>query len=304
MPIPKPTNGEKEKDFISRCMGDKIMLQDYPDNKQRAGVCYTVWKNKDKNEDKKMTEIRTFPIEEIREADEGKIVGYAAMFNKWSQNLGGFKEIIRNTAFSRSLEEGADVRFTFNHDKNYVLGRTTSKTLSLSTDKKGLQVENTPPETVWAQDLITSVKRGDIDQMSFAFDVPKGGDKWYSKDGETKRELSDVNLHDVSIVTYPAYLQTSVAVREIMEAEGIDADKLQGIMLRHNKIEDSLSDGDREYIQSIIEVLNGYLRETPETSEDVQADGLDDALAAILADWPTLRSRVDRNTKMIDILTE
>ncbi len=156
-------------------------------------------------------ERRYMPME-FRIDEEGIIEGYAAVFNQWSADLGGFIEMIRPGAFAKTLQE-ADVRGAFNHDANYVLGRNKSGTLELQEDDYGLKFRVDPPETQWADDLRTSIKRGDIDQASFAFNTIR--DKWTrsTNDEPHKRELIEVQLFDVGPVTYPAYPQTSVSAR-------------------------------------------------------------------------------------------
>ncbi|MDD4985637.1 MAG: HK97 family phage prohead protease [Dehalococcoidales bacterium] len=163
-------------------------------------------------------EHRSFSLSEVRVAGEGRqIIGHAAVFNKLSEDLGGFKEKIAPGAFANTITN-ADVRALFNHDPNYVLGRTKSGTLSLIEDSKGLAITIDPPETQWANDLIASVKRGDISQMSFAFRAVR--DEW--DDDKKVRTLIEVELFDVSIVTYPAYPQTNVKIRSLIEKIGED----------------------------------------------------------------------------------
>lgn len=160
-------------------------------------------------------ERRQLPITELRvesqEDEKEKIVGYAAVFDSLSENLGGFREKIQQGAFKRSLENGADVRALMNHDPNYILGRNKSGTLVVQEDSRGLKIEITPPETTWARDLMTSMDRGDISEMSFAFATID--DRWEEENGETIRTLKEVDISDVSVVTYPAYKATSVQVR-------------------------------------------------------------------------------------------
>lgn len=159
-------------------------------------------------------ERRTVQITEIRAENDGKISGYAAVFNQPSELLyGSFREVIRPGAFNSSLQN--DIRALWNHDTAYVLGRNKSGTLAIREDERGLRVDITPPETQWARDLMVSIKRGDISQMSFGFNVKK--DSWSAtqEDGTQMRTLEDVNLHEVSVVTFPAYPQTAVAVRKI-----------------------------------------------------------------------------------------
>lgn len=141
------------------------------------------------------------------------LAGYAAMFGELSEDLGGFREVIAPGAFAKAL--GGDVRALFNHDGNLILGRTKSKTLRLEEDQRGLRVEILPPDTSAARDLMTSVQRGDVDQMSFGFRTVE--DKWEVVDGENIRTLIEVRLFDVSPVTFPAYPQTEIALRS-MEA--------------------------------------------------------------------------------------
>jgi len=157
---------------------------------------------------------------EVREHEDGSrtLVGHAAVFDSLSQDLGGFREQIRSGAFSQTLNEGQDVRALFNHDSGQVLGRTTNRTLRLSEDNVGLRIEVDPPDTQTARDVMTSIDRGDISQMSFAFRVRAGGQEFEERDNEVIRTLTDVELFEVSPVTFPAYPDTSIALRELREA--------------------------------------------------------------------------------------
>jgi HK97 family phage prohead protease len=162
-------------------------------------------------------EIRTFPLAELRVEGDKKpqIVGYASVFDQKSEDLGGFREIVKQGAFKKTIAE-SDIRALFNHDPNYVLGRKKTGTLQLSEDDHGLRISINPPETTWAKDLLTSIRRGDIDQMSFGFKTIK--DDWEKRDGENIRSLSEVRLFDISPVTFPAYPQTSVEARSKLES--------------------------------------------------------------------------------------
>lgn len=151
-------------------------------------------------------------VAEIRaDKESGKITGYAAVFNSLSGDLGGFREQIKPGAFANTLN--ADVRALWNHDANIVLGRTTAGTLTLREDNHGLAIEIDPPDTQQARDLMVSITRGDISQMSFGFYTK--GDEWEKRDGENIRTLTEVELFDVSPVTYPAYTDTSVGLRSL-----------------------------------------------------------------------------------------
>lgn len=164
-------------------------------------------------------ELRSFALNEFRvdstEGAQPKMYGHAAMFDSLSGDLGGFREMIAPGAFVKSLES-ADIRALFNHDSNIVLGRNKAGTLRLKEDKNGLAIEIDPPDTQAARDLIVSMSRGDINQMSFGFRTIT--DKWEKRDGEWLRTLKEVELFDVSPVTYPAYAATDIAVRSMQEA--------------------------------------------------------------------------------------
>lgn len=148
--------------------------------------------------------------------EKPRLVGYAAVFDRASRNLGGFVEFVRPGAFKRSLAACADVVALVAHDPRLILGRSLAGTLSLSEDDTGLAFDVALPPTSAARDLLVSVARGDVAGASFAFTVPKGGDRWtFAKDGLAKRELLDVNLLDVTVTGMPAYPDTSVARRSL-----------------------------------------------------------------------------------------
>lgn len=158
---------------------------------------------------------RRFCTHEIRLIDPGegappRIVGYAAVFDQLSEELWGFREIIHRGAFAKTIHE-ADVRALINHDPNLILGRTKSGTLRLFEDDIGLRYEIDPPDTQSARDLMESLRRGDINQSSFAFDPVRV--EWSGDVNDVRREIFEVQLYDVSPVTYPAYPQTSAEVR-------------------------------------------------------------------------------------------
>lgn len=172
------------------------------------------------------TEMRTckFNLTEIREAKNAKnedvfiIEGLAAPYNSPSdsESLSWFTEIIRPGAFKNALAEMDDVRALFNHDSNFVLGRTKSGTLILTDSPEGLRVKIEAPKTQSVNDfVVTPMRRGDIDQMSFNFCLRTiDGDIWTEQGDNITRELIDLKLYDVSIVTYAWYQDTTVNVRE------------------------------------------------------------------------------------------
>ena len=185
------------------------------------------------------TEVRTFDVQDLElrmDGDKPTVVGYGAVFNSMSNDLGGFREYISPKAFEGRLDD--DVRFLFNHDPNYVLARTTNGTLRLSVDEKGLRYEADMPNTSTARDLMELLKNGTISQSSFAFTVEE--DSWEIKDGMNIRTIDKVSqLFDVSSVVFPAYssASSSVALRSMKEwQEKEEAKKLEA-SLESEKIE-------------------------------------------------------------------
>jgi hypothetical protein len=165
------------------------------------------------------------PIEIRSKGDGHVITGYAAVFGVESRVLGGragFREIVRPGAFDRSLAEGDDVIARSNHESQLLLGRTSSGTVRLSVDPKGLRYEIDVPNTTPGRDTLEYVRRGDIHESSFAFITRVKGDSWEKRasDGLPLRELLDVELVDVApVIDQAAYPATQVSARTLEEAQ-------------------------------------------------------------------------------------
>jgi hypothetical protein len=164
-------------------------------------------------------EFRAFVGAELRVVQEKgrrKIVGYASRFNSDSVDM-GFIEQVAPGAFKRTLAENADVRALVDHNPTLILGRSKAGTLTMKEDEKGLHISIDPPDTQAARDIMQSIDRGDIDAMSFGFTTR--ADAWDYKAEPPRRTLTDVDLFDVSVVTFPAYPETSVALRSLEHAK-------------------------------------------------------------------------------------
>jgi HK97 family phage prohead protease len=169
------------------------------------------------------------PIE-VRKAGDtpATLVGYASVFDRETVIGGFFREKIAPGAFAAAVKED-DVRALFNHDPNYVLGRTTAGTLDLSEDDTGLRYEVAPPDTQWARDLMVTVSRGDVNQSSFGFTVVR--EEWQEAENRAAlplRTILEARLFDVSPVTYPAYEETTAEARSHAAALTTAADVLTG----------------------------------------------------------------------------
>ena len=181
-------------------------------------------------------ERRAFAVDglcvELRgEAKAPVLRGHAAVFNQLSQDLGGFCEQIAPGAFAGALKD--DVRLLINHD-GLPLARTASNTLRLAEDGRGLLIEaELDAEDPDVLRLLPKMKRGDVNQMSFGFSVKPGGQDWAKDDeGRGVRTLKAVRLFDVSVVTFPAYAATDVAVRSLRAWEAASAAPRRQNLLR------------------------------------------------------------------------
>jgi len=223
--------------------------------------------------------IKTSEIRLKEPEDDGTvgITGYAAVFDKWSEDLGFFKEKIEPGAFARTIKN-ADVRALINHDPNLVIGRTKNGTLRLWEDDTGLGYEVDLPNTTYAVDLRESITRKDITQNSFGFRTI--ADDW-TEDGK-RRTLLEVELFDVSPVTFPAYRQTKVKMR--LQELGINYDGLNTALIRSAR--GVVIEEDVELIRSTIHILSEHIPDpaAPLTEADPEhvATELDPDLASTL----------------------
>jgi len=170
--------------------------------------------SRDDGEVKVELERRDVLVAEVRldDATGGlqKVRGYAAVFNRLAEGM-PFLEEIAPGAFAKTLADGADVRLLVNHD-GLPLARTRSGTLTLAEDAKGLffeaELDVSDPDT---QRVLPKLRRRDLDQMSIGFITIS--DRWERQESGNKRTLLEVALYDISLVTFPAYPQTSVSLR-------------------------------------------------------------------------------------------
>lgn len=144
------------------------------------------------------------------------IEGYFSVFNSNYEIYPGVTESIAETAFDGALS--GDIRCLVNHDTTLVLGRTKSGTLTLKTDSRGLWGEvKINPNDRDALNLYERVKRGDVDQCSFGFDILD--EEFENKENSTHWTIKSVRLYEVSVVTFPAYADTSVVTRSRQMSE-------------------------------------------------------------------------------------
>lgn len=230
-------------------------------------------------------EERVVTIEdlEVRAAsgsDPLRIIGHPVVYSRWSEDLGGFREMILPGAATKTIKE-SDIRVLFNHDPNFILGRNKAGTATFEEDAKGVLMVNYPPDTDTIRDLvITPMERNDINQMSFSFSIVnpepampmdgmRYGDHWQmptKAGGLWERTISELRMYDGSVVTFPAYPQTDVGVRDalgLIDIAGLDLHALTALLTRAER-GIPLTDADIDLITGSVAVLRSYLPSEPE----------------------------------------
>jgi hypothetical protein len=187
------------------------------------------------------------------------IEGYAIVFDQ-PADMGFFTEYVRPGALNQTLSGKPDVRAFWNHDTNNLIGRTISGTLKLRVDKTGLSFIDEIPNTQAGNDTHELVKRGDVTGCSFGFRTIK--DRWYKEpvklpDGTVAqrdaRELLEIQLVEISPVSFDAYKQTSIsarsAERQELASHGVDIDKITAALYKAERR------GDNEVIQAMMDAI-------------------------------------------------
>lgn len=161
----------------------------------------------------------------VNKDEEMIIEGYALKFNEWSNDLGGFIELITPEALKNT--DLSDVRCLIDHDPSKIIGRTVSETLQLTVDDEGLFFRCELPDTTYSKDAYENIRLGNISNCSFGFYLAPGGEKLRKnpQTGIIERTITAISsIFDVSVVTYPAYDASSVelvqrSMQKIQESE-------------------------------------------------------------------------------------
>jgi hypothetical protein len=179
-------------------------------------------------------EVRPIATTFTTREDNGEhiIEGYFAVFNSIYEIASGMTESVAQGAFSRTLT-GGDIRALTNHDTTLVLGRTKAHTLELREDNHGLWGKITiNPNDGDAMNLYERVRRGDVDQCSFGFEITEQETE-FREDGSVHWTIKDVNLYEVSCCTFPAYQETNISARSderaAMQRRELEAWKLKNM---------------------------------------------------------------------------
>lgn len=172
-----------------------------------------------------------------KENDDKCLEGYFIRFNEETELWPGAYEEVDPGAVTNSLKDN-DIRCLFNHDTSIVLGRTGNNTLELKTDDEGVfgKVKINPNDKQ-AMDILARIERGDINACSFGFNIISE-EIQNRDDGTVKFILKEIDLHEVSPVTFPAYPTTSIEARK----KDIEKYEQRKLKLRKEKLKERLKD--------------------------------------------------------------
>lgn len=188
-------------------------------------------------------EIRSFDIS-LSDGQSRHITGYSVVFNTRSRDLGGFYEIIAPTAITQDLIDRSDVVMNYAHDDNLILARSRNGegTLTLTLDDNGLRFDFDMPDTSIGNQVLESIRRGDVSTCSFAFSINDENCETWERDADDNiiRTITSITgLYDCAIVTHAAYEATTVSARSLDKINELNDMKQQDIELREDeKIED------------------------------------------------------------------
>lgn len=250
MPLPKPSDDESEAQFIDRCMDDETMIEDFPDSDQRLGVCFSQWRAED-DKGIQMDKIfgRAIEVKEIE--DSGSFVGYGSIFNE----IDSYRDQVAPGAFKKSLKSKTP-KLLWQHDSREPIGVYKE----VKEDDKGLFVHGQLDLGVQrAREAHSLLRSGAVEGLSIGFVTVKD-----EMDRDTEiRTLTEVDLWEVSLVTFPALASAQVtAVKEQVAAGGIPGKRTLEALLREAGLSRS---------QATAFVSRGYgaaFEDTPRDAED------------------------------------
>lgn len=225
MPTPHPDK-EAHAEWMDRCI--PVVLDDNTanDQKQAIAICMSMWNEAMESKDiSRMDSERRhgeLSVEMRQENGVIRISGHAAVFDQEVMIAGVFREVIRRGAFTQAIGRD-DVSLLIEH-QGLPLARTRSGTLRLSEDARGLFIESElASDDLDVQRIVPKMRRGDLDKMSFSFQAVR--QQWDESTKVPLRILEEVRLHDVSLVTMPAYSGTDVALRSLEDTRRVQKAK-------------------------------------------------------------------------------
>ncbi len=212
-----------------------------------------------------------------------RISGYGSVTGKW-YDVFNFKEQVAPGAFTKTLQENPDIRGMFNHNPEFLLGRTKSGTMDVEENKSGLRYEiRADALDPQAFSVSRKIGRGDVDGSSIAFFVPKGKEDWDEKKEPMRRKILEVELIETGPVTMPASPSTTAKIARAMKETGIDYDAINGAVVK-KRAGFNLTPAEEDQIDKMLEFLSGLKSEpgTLKPHSDGTAGGEGDEIALSL----------------------
>nr|DAJ67095.1 MAG TPA: major capsid protein [Caudoviricetes sp.] len=198
------------------------------------------------------------------QVDSRNITGYAVVFESNSEDLGFIERIMKGAITDETIKK-SDVFCLLNHDSTKVLARSKygEGSLKLEIDERGLKYSFTAPQTDLGNEILEHLQRGEIDSSSFAFTVSldEGSEKWYTVEGVQYRDIYKIDeLYDVSPVYQPAYQETTVSKRALVELE------------KHKTMQD---EKEKEVQEETVEKTDEVQEDKVPTQEEVEKKNTD-----------------------------
>lgn len=182
-------------------------------------------------------ETRNYKKLELRDNNNTKTIIGNIPFMSDSLDLGGFIERISPTAFDQSLASSNEIYSLIEHDSGRVIGKRSKGTLVLNKTDAGLESITSPVDTNEVRDLIVNINGGMKDGISFGFSVMPDGDEWTQEGEQVVRTLNNINLYECSVVSMPAYPESSASTRayEALDILGLPVTELRKALVKHKR---------------------------------------------------------------------
>lgn len=216
-----------------------------------------------------------------------------------------FDEQISPTAFDKTLRENPDIRGMFNHDPNYLLGRTKSKTMRVWVDDRGMRYRiDADARQTQAQDVAFKIERGDVDGSSMQFFVPRNKDVWdWEAQPRPQRTITELQLVETGPVSMPASRTTTAKVQRAMESTGIDFESIEGLVI---KVRGGYQpeEVDAALVRKSIEILSKLVSLEPGEPVAAPAHSSSTPIPIALSDEEVryMRSRAEQERRRLKIL--
>lgn len=245
-------------------------------------------------------EQRSFSLSEVNESSDGFFVrGLVNQTGEWSQTLydkhgNPFVERVMPSVFENALKRGNDVKLLLEHDKNMLLARTKDETLKLTETSRGLEMEANLVPSNQSEHIHALIKRGTLNNMSFGMVVLDAD--WTKEEGVNKRSITELALYECSIVSDPAYTQSTVEARSQNIIEDVEVPNLTERNYQTMKFESMTSKQLEERKQELLSEAN-EIEESKTTEQRSFTPSEQLRQEAILNEIRTINEQIDLKNK-------